>query len=255
MIQNSFIFLEKIGPTLEKRIWKQHITTWHQFLYAPNVDGIAKNRKIYFNRKLQEAQHKLFTQEAQFFASNLKGAHHWRLYDYFKDQAVFLDIETTGIYNHDDVTVIGLFDGTHTKIMIRDINLDINQLREELARYKLIVTFNGASFDIPFLKKRYENLIPNIPHFDICSIARRVGLSGGLKQIEKKLGIKRTNPHVKNFNGGDAVTLWKLYKNTGDKYYLNLLVEYNEEDIINLKYIANYATKKLKEQLLNINST
>ncbi len=158
-----------------------------------------------------------------------------------------MDIETTGLTNRDDITVFGLFDGIDTKIMIKNINLDYKELKNELEKYKLIVTFNGSSFDIPFIKKRCPDLLPDIPNFDLRSAAARLDLTGGLKQIEKKLGIKR-NKIIEGFYGGDAVTLWRMYKATGDDHYLNLLVEYNEEDIINLKKIAEYCVGKLSEK-------
>ena len=46
------------------------------------------------------------------------------------------------------------------------------------------------------------------------------------------------------------MTLWKMHRATGDEYYLNLLVEYNEYDIINLKIVADKAVKMMKEKIL-----
>lgn len=117
---------------------------------------------------------------------------YWRLYDFFKEDAVFLDIETTGLDpKNNDITLIGLFDGINTKTMVKGINFDLKGLKNELSKYKLIVTFNGSSFDIPFISKLYPNLLPNIPNFDLKSITNKLNLTGGLKEIEKKLGIKR----------------------------------------------------------------
>ena len=48
---------------------------------------------------------------------------HWRLYDWFREQAVFLDIETTGLGRDSSITVVGLSDGYETKTMIKGINL------------------------------------------------------------------------------------------------------------------------------------
>ena len=110
--------------------------------------------------------------------------------------------------------------------MIKGINLDYNLLKKELQKYKLI------------------------PNFDVKSVTDRLGLKGGLKNIEKILGIKRS-PITEKFCGGDALTLWKMYRATGDDYYLNLLVEYNEYDIINLKIVAEHCVKKMKEKVLN----
>ncbi|MBW2980190.1 ribonuclease H-like domain-containing protein, partial [Candidatus Woesearchaeota archaeon] len=74
-----------------------------------------------------------------------------------------------------------------------------------------------------------------------------LGLTGGLKGVEKALGIKRRKL-VDGLDGGDALKLWKMYKASGDEHYIKLLVEYNEEDIINLKTIANIVVDKLKKQ-------
>jgi len=180
----------------------------------------------------------------------LPQSENYRLYDFFKEDCVFLDIETTGLDSkNDDITVIGLYDGIQTKTMIKNINLDYKSLKNELKKYKLIVTFNGSSFDVPFINKTYPGLLPNIPNFDVKSVTGRLNLKGGLKEIEKKLGIKR-NKIIERFYGGDAVRLWRMYKATGDDYYIKLLIEYNEDDIINLKIIAEYCVSKLKEKFI-----
>ena len=251
MITNSFIFLERIGNRLEQNIWRIGINNWDDFLKTKGVKGIARHRKLYYDRKILDAKKALYNFDSNYFKNILPQSEMWRLYNFFREDAVFLDIETTGLSkNYDDITVFGLYDGINTKIMIKGINLDYNILKKELEKYKLIVTFNGASFDIPFIEKRYPNILPKIPNFDVRSVTTKLGLKGGLKIIEKNLGIKRSNI-VENFYGGDALTLWRMYKATGDEYYLNLLVEYNEYDIINLKTVADYCVKKLKEKMLN----
>ena len=250
MITNSFIFLERIGNKLEQNIWKNGIGNWDDFLKKKNINGLSRHRKSYYDRKILNAKKALYSFDSSYFRNILPQSEIWRLYEFFKEDCVFLDIETTGLSkNYDDITVFGLYDGINTKIMINGINLDYNLLKKELEKYKLIVTFNGASFDLPFIEKRYPNLLPKIPNFDVRSATGKLGLKGGLKVIEKSLGIKRSSL-VDNFYGGDALTLWRMYKATGDEYYLNLLVEYNEYDIINLKAVAEHCVKKLKENLI-----
>ena len=198
-----------------------------------------------------EARKNLFDSNSSYFLDILPQSQNWRLYDFFREDAVFLDIETTGLSkNYDDITVFGLYDGLNTKTMIQGINLNYNELKKELQKYKLIVTFNGASFDIPFIEKRYSGLLPKVPNFDVRSLASQLGLVGGLKKIERDLNIKRKEI-VEEFNGGDALTLWKMYRATGDEYYLNLLVEYNEFDIVNLKTVAERCVKRMKEKIFN----
>ena len=251
MITNSFIFLERVSNKIEKNIWNDKIYNWDDFLKKDSVKGLSKGRKLYYDRRITDAKKALFNFDSNYFLNVLPQSEMWRLYDFFREDAVFLDIETTGLSkSHDDITVFGLYDGINTKTMIKGINLDYDILKKELQKYKLIVTFNGASFDLPFIEKRYPNLIPKIPNFDVRPIASRLGFAGGLKNIEKSLGISRTDL-VERFNGGDALTLWKMYRATGDEHYINLLVEYNEYDIFNLKLVADKVVKMMKEKIFS----
>ncbi|MBI2541367.1 ribonuclease H-like domain-containing protein [Candidatus Woesearchaeota archaeon] len=249
MITSSFVFLERVGSRLERNIWKNGIDGWDDFLRRKSVNGLSAYRKCYYDRKLLNARKALYNFDSGYFIGLLPQPEMWRLYNFFKEDAVFLDIETTGLSRqNDDITVLGLYDGINTKTMIKGINLDYGALKEELKKYKIVVTFNGASFDLPFIEKAYPGLMPKIPNFDVKSIAGRLGLKGGLKNIEKELGIKRSNL-VGRFYGGDALTLWRMYRATGDEHYLNLLVEYNEYDTINLKIVAEHCVKGMKDRL------
>lgn len=249
MIQNSFIFLERVKRGIEEKLWKQGIYSWDSFLNRDKIHGLGIARKRYYDRKIMQARKALYNFDSAYFKNILPQSEYYRLYDFFKEDCVFLDIETTGLDSkNDDITVIGLFDGINTKTMIKNVNLDYKRLKDELKGYKLIITFNGSSFDVPFINKIYPNLLPDIPNFDVKSITDRLNLKGGLKEIERKLGIRR-NKIIEKFYGGDALTLWRMYRATNDDYYLKLLVEYNEEDIINLKKVADYCVEKLRRQL------
>ena len=223
----------------------QGIDSWDSFLNTSKIIGLSSVRKKYYDRKIIEARTALYNFDSTYFKNILPRSEYYRLYDFFKEDCVFLDIETTGLnFRYDDITLIGLFEGIECKTMIKGINLDYKLLKNELQKYKLIVTFNGSSFDVPFINKTYPGILPDIPNFDLRTVTRRLGLIGGLKKIEKKLGINR-DKIIDKFNGGDAVTLWRMYKATGDDYYINLLIEYNEDDIINLKKIAEYCVGKM----------
>jgi len=249
VITKSFIFLDRVGEKLERNIWEQGIDSWDAFLRSKKVKMISKMRKHYYDRQLMKVQSELYSFNSNYFLDRLPQSETWRLYDFFKEDAVFLDFEISGMGRYDDITVIGLFDGLETKSMIKGVNLDYDVLRRELRKYELIVTFNGSTFDIPFIKKRYPSLLPDVPNFDLRVACSRVGLSGGLKEIEKKLGIRRSKI-IEKMYGGDPFLLWKMFRATGDDYYLRLLVEYNEEDVFNLKKIADYVCEKLKNRLI-----
>ena len=78
---------------------------------------------------------------------------------------------------------------------------------------------------------------------------RRIGYNGGLKNIEKLLGISRSKD-TEDLTGFDAVRLWKQYER-GDMNALEKLVKYNREDIVNLKTIIELTYPKMVEKALN----
>ena len=46
-------------------------------------------------------------------------------------------------------------------------------------------------FDIPYLRGKRSGLAIAQPHMDLCFAVRRLGLAGGLKQLERQAGIER----------------------------------------------------------------
>ena len=248
MIQNTFQILERVSERREKSIWKQGIRTWDDFLGTACVKGIPKEKKPYFDRQLEKAKKHLHLHDSSYFTNLLPSVQAWRLYGNFRQDAVFLDIETEGVCQHADIVVFGLYDGIRTKTMIRGINFDPHALKQELQKYSLIITFNGSSFDLPFIRRRYD-FLPGIPHIDIRHCCARLGMAGGLKEIELLFGVKRSDL-VRRIANGDPLLLWRMYRASGDTHYLHLLIEYNEEDTINLKKITDYCYARLSADLL-----
>src|SRR3989338_7986060 len=135
MITHSFIFLERVGDKLERNIWKNGVYDWDSFLKRKNIKGMSRHRKLYYDRKILSARKALYNFDSSYFLNLLPQSEMWRLYDFFKEDAVFLDIETTGLSkDNEDITVFGLYDGINTKIMIKGINLDYNALKKELQK-------------------------------------------------------------------------------------------------------------------------
>ncbi len=180
-----------------------------------------------------------------YFFRKIKKPEYWRLFDVLKKNTVCLDIETTGLGSQSsDITIVGLFDGVRMRILIKGIDLTLENLRKELEGYKMIVTYYGTVFDIPFLKKRFPTLDLDLPHFDLCFGSHRVGFKGGLKRLEEDLGILRSSD-IKGLDGYDAVKLWIAHLR-GNDVALELLMRYNEEDTKNLFLIAQDIYNKLR---------
>ena len=62
----------------------------------------------------------------------------------------------------------------------------------------------------------------------------RRNLYGGLKEVERKLGIDRRSAGI---DGRMAVRLWWNYKLYDDEKALLTLLGYNREDVLNLKLL------------------
>ncbi len=241
MIQQSFIFLPGMTLRKEALLWQRGINSWNDFLKAEHIPGIPEQTKQHCNLLLEEAKKRLFAEDAPYFWALLPHNQHWRLYDAFKERVCYLDIETTN--NNQDITVISVFDDFDTHSLVKEKNLFRERIIELLQRFSLIITFNGATFDIPKIEKHFS-LRMTTPHIDLRHVLKKIGHSGGLKDIEKELGILRRE-EVKVMRGHHASEAWKLWKTTGEAKFLELLLMYNEEDVVNLKQLAEYAIPKL----------
>ena len=210
-----------MGEKTERWLWRNKILCWEDCL--KNFHQIKLPKKMHATLSLfaRLSINALLRGDISFFKKLLPETQLWRVYPEFKEKTAFLDIETTGIGEGKDyVTVIGLFDGKKTHFFIQGENIE--DFPKAIKKYSIIVTYNGEKFDLPFLK-------------------------GGLKKIEKMVGIERSEM-VKNFNGYDAVILWNRYLD-GEPEALRLLLNYNREDVVNLKYLIELACQKMLQSL------
>ncbi|PIZ50971.1 exonuclease [Candidatus Woesearchaeota archaeon CG_4_10_14_0_2_um_filter_33_13] len=238
MLTNSFIHIPGINKQKEVELWQNDILTWQEFL----------QRQPKHSQVLQESIQAKENKDHHFFLKRLPNNEHWRVYKEFK--TCFLDIETTGLSrDRDDLTLIGLYDGQESKIFINGKNL--NHFPEEIAKYQTIVTFNGKCFDVPFLKAKFPGLNLEKFHIDLRYVMKDLGYFGGLKKIERELGIQRDDD-LQDVNGFEAVRLWYKYKR-GSEEALNLLVKYNLADIENLKTLADFTYEKMRERNFHSN--
>jgi len=149
----------------------------------------------------------------------------------------YLDIETTGLSSrYNEITLVGIHfcNEVNTKL-IQLVGEDVtaNNISESLKGARVVYTYNGSRFDLPFIYRRLGiDLTKDYQHCDLMYDCWRNNLYGGLKSVEKQLGIER---RLKDVNGYEAVRLWWRYVNSCDEDALATLLEYNKEDVINLK--------------------
>ena len=226
---------------METEIWKNNVYSWNEFLENHDQINIKRKEHVcqYIKKSLQAHQ----DQNHNFFINEFPSNEHWRVYRDFK--CCFLDIETTGLSKHrNDLTMIGIYDGQESKVFVNGKNL--HQFPEEIAKYQTIITFNGKCFDLPFLKNKFPEIDFNHFHIDLRYPLRELGYMGGLKRIEKEVGIQRDDD-LQDVDGYEAVRLWYKYKR-GDENALKLLTKYNIADVENLKTLMDFAFQKLKHK-------
>jgi len=251
MLQQTFLHIPGVSKEIESYIWQNDVLNWQEFLQSTNNLNSTNKLNLSPSKvfKIKEHLHKsliaLQHKNHQFF--NLPSNEEWRIYHEFKDHCCFLDIETTGLsryYNY--ITTIGLYDGENSRVFVKD--QDLHEFAQEIAKYKVIVTFNGKCFDIPFLCESFPEIDFHHVHLDLRYLMRDLGYSGGLKKIEKELGVNRDD-ELAEVDGFEAVRLWHRYQK-GDAGALELLKKYNEADVVNLKTLMEFTYDKLKEKTL-----
>jgi uncharacterized protein len=152
----------------------------------------------------------------------------------------YLDIETTGLDpEHCEITVVGIYLSGEQDQVVQLIGNQINgdAILESLAGAHCLYTYNGRRFDLPFINSRHSiNLERHFRHYDLMYNCWRNNLYGGLKAVERCLGINRQLTEV---NGLEAIRLWWRYVNDYDEQALKTLLDYNREDVINLKVLKD----------------
>lgn len=163
-------------------------------------------------------------------------------------ETVILDIETTGLSRKKDLIItIGLLYGEDGAIvteqyfaesLMDEVNL-IEKFLERMKSFDTILTYNGDSFDLPFIREKinfygFEDF--DAKQIDLYKTVRKyrdiLGLQNiNQKEVEKYLHIERRE----NLKGSDVALLYKnfLLKGVSSEE----IILHNKYDLINLHKI------------------
>lgn len=162
---------------------------------------------------------------------------------------LFLDIETLGLKNEPTI-LIGLAEYGQGNLLIyqylltsleKEIDL-LEAIRPHLVEKKALITYNGLSFDIPYLEQRanYYDLILDFEkcHYDLLPFARHLWRSRlpncRLGTLEKYL----LNYHRElDIPGFMVPEFYHTYLQTGNVGPLVAIIEHNKRDIVALTKI------------------
>lgn len=241
MLKSTFVHLKGISRKKELELWRQGVKTWEQYRSLTGEQlTIFDDQET--SHALSESISALRSGDMDFFSRCLHPVDYFRVLLAFPEDTLFLDIETTGLsLYYDHITIVGWSIGENYGVYVRG-NGDDKSLRDDLKKAKAIVTYNGTLFDLKFLRKEFSNLELPIIHLDLRFFAKRVGLSGGQKVIEKAIGIAREKT-IEDMFGEAAPILWHEYRR-GDNNALKKLIKYNHADIEGMKAILDFSVNE-----------
>lgn len=168
------------------------------------------------------------------------------------------DIETTGLSPYQHKLILGgvySFVENSTSQFFCETpdseNETIRKLVAELVKYDVIITYNGNTFDFPFLIRRAKENKIQLPEliYQTVDLYRWLRLywpqakkleSMRQKNIEYALGIATQREDT--INGSDCIALYSKYIQDADIAAKEAILLHNRDDIIQLKRIAEALT-------------
>lgn len=230
VLRRTFCHVPGIGIKAEERLWASGVTSWDA-LATESVAGMTARKRDSLAQHVAESRRQLEGKNPLFFAETLPSAEHWRLFPEFRESVAYVDIETTGLGGYGDhITTIALYDGRVVRHYVHGQNLA--DFQRDIREYGLLVTYNGKTFDLPFLRSAF-GLTLDQAHIDLRYVLAGLGYTGGLKACERNLGLDRGD--LAEVDGFFAVLLWNEYKSKKNVQALETLLAYNIRDVVNLE--------------------
>lgn len=241
MLEKRFRLFHGVGDKTERRLWSSGIETWDHVLEESNPGWVRGKIWDSLNEEIPKLQAAIDEDDITTLNNYLDSKTDWCAIPNFLGRIAFLDIETTGLSpDLDQITTIAVYDGQNVHNFVKGENL--SEFPAYIQNFPAIATYYGKCFDVPFIEYHF-NIEIRALHFDLCFLLRRLKLTGGLKKVERKVGLSRGN--LASLDGYKAVIMWYRYKRTENPKYLETLLAYNNEDAINLEYLLHYAYNHL----------
>jgi len=258
MLNRSFIFAPGMTEDLERALWGRGVLTWEVLRRHPGevAAAIGEQRAKKLQGAVGELTDLIQRRDLAAFNRIWPEKESWRLWEGWcaSDEVALVDIETTGLTpGFDQITLIGLSRGGHEQVFVADRALGedkpLDTFPDAMKGVRLLVTFNGVGFDAPFIERHFRarGFTFEMPHLDLMFPARAAGLTGGLKDMEKQVGIVRADD-IKEVRGSQAIALWGAWKQ-GDRASYDKLTAYCKADCRNLAAFAAEVYRRRKAQV------
>ncbi len=248
ILETSFQLIYGIGETTAARLHEQGYRTLTELTFHPKWGKAASDiLRLIENRNVERM--------AAYGASDLQ-----LLSFYQPEEVQFVDIETTGLHSINPVFLVGILFCRENHWVIRQyLARDYSeekallwQTAEHLKTAKLITSYNGKSFDLPYLKgrMRYHQIVEGerITHIDLLRTTRRKYRNSlpncRLLTIERYLfGSER----VDDLPGSLVADHYHRYVETGDEKLVQAILKHNAEDLLSMAKLLGILVKNRKE--------
>ncbi len=178
-----------------------------------------------------------------------RGAHDRDMLSFFApEDLVFIDLETTGLYSTLPLFLVGLLFMQGGKLQLRQFlarRFDeerslLAAVARELPRFKMIVSYNGLTFDLPYLTGRF--LAHRLPcrldhlHIDLLRHARRKyrGCLPDCRLTTVETAVLCQDARTEDMPGYLIPELYHQFVKTQDQNIIKGIVEHNAQDLLSL---------------------
>lgn len=227
-VRNTFVHINGIGEITEQNIWSHGFHSWYSFLIK-HPGGYER-----FIHNITDSINAFERCDFGYFLNRLPSNQWWRIIPNILDKAIYFDIETTELdINNDEIVIIAALHDGKVEHLIKYKNLTRENVQKLFSKSNIIVSFNGKSFDVPFIQNEFDISLSDKHHLDLIHLSRSCGLKGGLKAIEKKLEIERLLPEI---DGSHFPRFWNEFKHSNDETLFDIMLTYAVEDIVHLPH-------------------
>lgn len=234
-LEQSLLHLPHIGGKRAAQLAADGCGCWRNLIAAERPCGISPARWAEIVAAARQSTAWLEADDPRPFAAQLPTREHWRVLHQWFEAASFFDIETSGLEPESEVTLVVCLHRGRLLRFLKDENLD--DFLGLLDDVKLLVSFNGTGFDVPRIEDRFH--VPTLPcaHVDLRWMCHHRGWRGGLKAIERQLGVWRP-ADLRGVGGAEAVWLWQQWSQHGHATARRTLERYCSADVITLQLLA-----------------